>query len=125
MQVGHGKRAPLARIRPGDRVVYYSPAQQLGARAPLQAFTAIGQVLEGEPYAFDMGGGFVPFRRNVAFVASQPAAIRPLLDALGFAQPRAQWGAKFRYGLFPVDDADLLHIAQAMRADLDALGLAH
>lgn len=125
MQVGHGKRAPLARLRPGDCVVYYSPAQQFGAREPLQAFTAIGQVLGGEPYAFDMGGGFVPFRRNVAFVAAQPAAIRPLLDALAFAQPRAQWGAKFRYGLFSIDDADLLRIARAMQADPHALGLAH
>ena len=25
MQVSHGKAAPLKRIRPGDRVVYYSP----------------------------------------------------------------------------------------------------
>ena len=118
MQVGHGKRAPLVRIHPGDRVVYYSPAQQLGAREPLQAFTAIGVVRDGEPYAFDMGNGFVPFRRDVDFAASQPAPIRPLLDALQFAQPRANWGAKFRYGLFSVGDDDLRTIAAAMQADL-------
>ena len=118
MQVGHGKRAPLVRIRPGDRVVYYSPAQQLGAREPLQAFTAIGVVRDGEPYAFDMGNGFVPFRRDVDFAAARPAPIRPLLDALQFAQPRANWGAKFRYGLFSVGDDDLRTIAAAMEADL-------
>jgi hypothetical protein len=32
MQVSHGKAAPLKRIKPGDRVVYYSPTVTLGAR---------------------------------------------------------------------------------------------
>lgn len=122
MQVGHGKRAPLMRIHPGDRVAYYSPAQQLGAREPLQAFTAIGVVRDGEPYEFDMGNGFV-FRRDVDFVPAQPAPIRPLLDTLAFAQPRSNWGAKFRYGLFAIDAGDLRVIALAMNADPARLGL--
>ena len=124
IQVGHGKRAPLLRIKPGDRVAIYSPAQQLGAREPLQAFTALGVVLDGEPYEVDMGQGFVPFRRDVAFAQADAAPIRQLLDALSFAQPRASWGAKFRYGLFTVSDDDLRVIATAMGADLAALGLA-
>ena len=123
IQVGHGKRAPLARIHPGDRVAIYSPAQQLGGREPLQAFTALGVVRDGEPYEADMGNGFVPFRRDVAFVPADVAPIRPLLDALSFAQPRASWGAKFRYGLFTVSDDDLRVIARAMHAELTALGL--
>ena len=124
IQVGHGKRAPLLRIHPGDRVVCYSPTQQFGVREPLQAFTALGVVRTGEPYAFDMGNGFVPFRRDVDFVAASAAPIRPLLDTLAFAQPRASWGAKFRYGLFTVSDADLRVIARAMHAALDPLALA-
>jgi hypothetical protein len=123
IQVGHGKRAPLLRIHPGDRVAIYSPAQQLGAREPLQAFTALGVVLDGEPYEADMGNGFVPFRRDVCFSPAESAPIRPLLDALSFAQPRASWGAKFRYGLFSIDDADMGLIADAMQADRAALGL--
>ena len=55
MQVSHGKAAPLKRIKPGDRVVYYSPTVTLGGKDKLQAFTAIGTVKEGEPYVFDMG----------------------------------------------------------------------
>lgn len=123
MQAGHGKRAPLARLHAGDRVATYSPTQAMGGKAPLQAFTAIGVVREGEPYAFDMGGGFVPFRRDVNFVAAAAAPIRPLLDTLAFAQPRANWGRKFRYGLFDIGDADLRCIAAAMRADTRALGI--
>lgn len=124
IQVGHGKRAPLLRIHPGDRVAVYSPAQQFGAPEPLQAFTALGVVQPGEPYEADMGNGFVPFRRDLRFAAAATAPIRPLLDALSFAQPRSSWGAKFRYGLFTVSDDDLRVIAQAMQADLAALGLA-
>ena len=30
----------------------------------MQAFTAIGIVLPGEPYQVDMGNGFYPFRSN-------------------------------------------------------------
>jgi EVE domain len=55
MQVSHGKAAPLKRIKPSDRVVYYSPTITLGGKDKLQAFTAIGTVKEGEPYVFDMG----------------------------------------------------------------------
>ena len=32
MQVCHGKAAPLRRVLPGSRVVYYSPAAHLAAR---------------------------------------------------------------------------------------------
>ena len=123
IQVGHGKLAPLRRIHPGDRIVCYSPAQQLGSREPLQAFTGIGVVQPGEPYQVHMHEGFDPFRRDVAFAHAEAAPIRPLLDALAFAQPRASWGAKFRYGLFTVDAADFRLIATAMAADLAALGL--
>jgi hypothetical protein len=60
MQVSHGKAAPLKRIKPGDRVVYYSPTvalggKSLGGKDKLQAFTAIGTVKDREPYVFDMG----------------------------------------------------------------------
>jgi len=56
MQVCHGKAAPLRRLRPGDRVVYYSPSLRMGGRDGLQAFTALGVVLARPPYVFDMGG---------------------------------------------------------------------
>ena len=45
-------------------------------------------------------------------------------DALDFVEDRQRWGAKFRFGLFAVSRGDMQRIAQAMRADLSALGLA-
>ena len=122
MQVCHGKSAPLKRMSAGDRVAYYSPALTMGGKDKLQRFVSIGLVRAGEPYAFDMGGGFMPFRRDVAYVAAQEASILPLLDDFEFVEDRQRWGYKFRFGLFDISDHDMRLIAQAMRADSAMLG---
>lgn len=117
MQVCHGKCGPLARIRPGDRVAYYSPTLSFGGKDRLQAFTAIGTVRPGEAYAFDMGGGFVPFRRDVDWdEGTVDAAIAPLLPRLSFTAGRSHWGQAFRFGLLRVTEDDLDCIGQALRA---------
>ena len=121
MQVGHGKRAPLKRVLPGDRVAYYAPTLTMGGKDKCQRFISIGVVLAGEPYAFDMGDGFVPFRRDVRYAPAQEAAIAPLLDAFEFVENRSRWGYKFRFGLFKISDGDMRLIARAMRADPDLL----
>lgn len=123
MQVCHGKCAPLKRVQPGDRVAYYAPTVTLGGKDKCQSFVSIGLVQAGEPYAFDMGGGFVPFRRDVAYVPAQEASILPLLDQFEFVEDRSRWGYKFRFGLFKVGDGDMRLIAQAMQADLPLLDL--
>lgn len=123
MQVCHGKCAPLKRVVVGDCVAYYSPTLAMGGKDKFQSFVSIGVVQAGEPYAFDMGGGFVPFRRDVAYVAAREASILPLLDEFEFVENRQRWGYKFRFGLFQVSDHDMRLIARAMQADLAALGL--
>ena len=121
MQVCHGKCAPLKRLRAGDRVSYYSPTITMGGADKLQRFVSIGLVQEGEPYEFNMGQGFVPYRKDVVYVPAQEAAIGPMLDAFEFVEDRSRWGYKFRFGLFKVSDADMLLIAKAMQADLQLL----
>ncbi|GLR79209.1 EVE domain-containing protein [Azospirillum oryzae] len=116
MQVCHGKAAPLRRIRPGDRVVYYSPTDRFGAADGLKSFTAIGTVLPGEPYQFDMGDGFIPFRRDVSWWPSEEAPIQPLLDRLELTAGVRNWGYPFRFGLLSVSQGDFDRIAEAMRA---------
>ena len=118
MQVSHGKAAPLKRIKPGDRVVYYSPTVELGGKDKLQAFTAIGIVKEREPYRFDMGKGFMPYRRDVDWAKADEAPIRPLLDRLEFTAGKPNWGYQLRFGLFVISAADFCLIAQAMGARL-------
>lgn len=124
MQVCHGKCAPLKRVAPGDRVAYYAPTLTMGGKDRLQSFVSIGIVQPGVPYAYDIGGGFVPYRRDVSYLPAQEAPIAPLLDALDFVEDRTRWGYKFRFGLFQVNDHDMALIARAMQADTAALGLA-
>ncbi len=122
MQVCHGKVAPLRRIKPGDFVVYYSPVEIFQSKERLQAFTAIGRVRAGAPYAFDMGGGFVPHRRDVDWFAAQEAAIHPLLEQLEFSRGQRNWGYQFRFGVFEISAHDFDVIAQAMGAHGDCAG---
>ena len=114
MQVCHGKSAPLKRIHPGDRVVYYSPSQAFKGSDKLQAFTAFGTVQSGDPSPFDMGAGFCPFRKDVVWEQTRTMPIKPLLQVLDFSRGRANWGYQFRFGLFEISDHDANVIRDAM-----------
>jgi hypothetical protein len=118
MQLGHGKAAPVRRVKPGDHIVYYSPAETLGGKDKLQSFTAIGTVKAGEPYVADMGKGFKPYRRDVAWAKAREAPIALLLDKLEFTAGKTSWGYKFRFGLFPISAKDFRVIAKAMGAKI-------
>ncbi|WP_332750044.1 EVE domain-containing protein [Hydrogenophaga sp.] len=122
MQVCHGKAGPLRRVHPGDRVVYYSPTVHFGGKDRLQAFTALGTVLPGDPYEVDMGDGFRPFRRDVSWDAdSVDAPIAPLLGRLSFTAGRRSWGYAFRFGLLlaTMEDVELIAAAMLRRARSD------
>lgn len=95
MQVCHGRCAPLKRVMPGDLVTYYAPTLTMGGKDKCQRFVSMGIVQPGLPYAFDMGSGFVPFRRDVVYMPAQEAPIAPLLDQLAFVEDRTRWGYKF------------------------------
>lgn len=117
MQVCHGKAAPLRRIAAGDGVVYYSPSTVMGGKDGLCAFTAIGRVREGDPYQFEMGGGFCPLRRNVVWAASEETPIATFLGRLDFTAAR-NWGYQLRLGLCPLSEHDFRMIAEAMGAEM-------
>jgi hypothetical protein len=121
MQVGHGKLAPLKRLAPFDRVTYYAPSTTLGGKDRLQSFVSLGIVQPGPPYAFDMGGGFVPYRLKVVYVPAKPVSILPLLDQFEFVEDRSRWGYKFRFGLFKISDTDMCLIAEQMQAQVAGL----
>jgi hypothetical protein len=118
MQVCHGKATPLRRVQPGDRVVYYSPnriyspSHALRGKDRLQAFTAIGTV-KGALYQADMGFGFHPYRRDVAWHDAEAAPLTVLQDELAFTQEK-NWGYRLRQGLIEISDTDMTIIAAAM-----------
>lgn len=107
----------ITAIKPSDGIVYYSPTTILREKDHLQAFTAIGTVREGEPYQGDMGAGFTPFRRDVAWAKADEAPIKPLLEQLDFTKGKSNWGYQLRFGLFEITAHDFSLIAEAMGAE--------
>jgi hypothetical protein len=114
-QIGHGKRALLDRMAPGDRLIYYSPRERLGGGAAVKAFTAIGEVLHAPAVQGDMRGEFCPFRRDVRYFAADDTPIAPLLPLLLIIRERKNWGVVFRCGAVRVDRSDYDLVARAMR----------
>jgi hypothetical protein len=101
----------------GDWLVYYSSKTRMDETGePLQAFTAIGKLADDELFEHTTASGFTPWRRQVDYVASHDAAIRPLLDRLSFTAGKQNWGYTLRYGLLPITAEDFKLIADAMGA---------
>jgi EVE domain-containing protein len=115
-QANHGKPHMLKRMSRGDWVVFYSPRTDFPDGAPLQAFTAIGEVTDDEPYEVEMSEDFHPWRRNVDFAPLHEAPIRPLINDLDFIEDKTRWGYRFRFGVFEISEHDLSVIRAAMSA---------
>lgn len=111
-QLCHGKEQPLRRMRRGDWLVYYSPSVERGG-APLRAFTAIGRVEDEVVFPFDMGGGFVPFRRRVKYAPAKEVALETLKHDLALCASPG-WGMRLLRGHVPLEAVDLATIAAAM-----------
>ena len=113
-QLGHGSAAPVRRLKAGDWLVYYSPRTALEGGAPVQAFTALGQVAERPPFQVIMGPDFAPWRREIRFLPAVEAPIRPLLARLSLTAGNPRWGVFFRRSLLEVTEPDFLVVADAM-----------
>jgi predicted RNA-binding protein len=114
MQANHGKRGPLKRLDEGDWIIFYSPKTAYENGKPLQAFTAIGKVKDGEIYQHKMDGDFNPYRRNMEFYQAEETPIAPLIDDLDFIENKTSWGYKFRFGFFEIGEQDFTLIKTAM-----------
>jgi len=118
MQICHGKRGPLRRVNPGDRVAYYAPTLTFRGKDKCRAFILLGVVQIGAPYQVAMSADFHPFRRKVEWLSRQEAPIAPLLEQLDFTKGKRNWGYQLRFGLFAISDHDIDVIANAMGAAL-------
>lgn len=114
IQAGHGRPHPVRAMTPGDRVICYSPRTEHPHGERLQAFTAIGHVLDGEPTQAEVSPEFRPWRRPVSFEDCHETPIRPLIDRLDFIVDKTRWGYRFRFGGFRIDDHDVDVIRAAM-----------
>lgn len=114
-QADHGRDTRLRRLRPGDRIAFYSPRTAMGSGEPLQQFTALGTVTGEQPYQVQMTPDFQPWRLAVAFEDVVPAPIKPLLEELSFISDVKRWGFVFRRGLFEIEAPDLEVIRGALQ----------
>ena len=119
-QLNHGKAGPLERMHPGDGFAFYSPRTSHPDGAPLQAFTAIGRIADGEIIQARLDPDFHPFRRPVEYLPAHDAPIKPLIDDLTFIRNKQHWGAVFRFGFLRVPEEDFARIAAAMGRDFGA-----
>ncbi|GAA3097353.1 hypothetical protein JOF29_006005 [Kribbella aluminosa] len=113
IQLNHGKRYGVARLRRGDGFAIYSPTERYREKQPLRAFTALGVVADDAPYQAEpmaMGdrGTIQPWRRRIEFLPVHRAMLRDVELELTRG---ANWGYQLRRGLVPLEVADF----QALR----------
>lgn len=76
----HGKRAPLARMSRGDRVLIYSAKTNYPDGEPLRAITIVGEITGEEPEPSEaIPGGF---RRAASLREITPVPLADLRDHL-------------------------------------------
>ncbi|OXM85173.1 EVE domain-containing protein [Paenibacillus rigui] len=117
-QLCHGKAVPLRRMKQGDWLIYYSPKTDMNSGAPLQAFTAIGQVRDDAVYEYPMSETFIPFRRNIDYYDCKEAPAHALLSLLSFTKENRNWGYRFRTGHFEIDAVDFAILSEAMGVEI-------
>ncbi len=114
IQANHGKRSTLDRMKPGDRIVIYSPKEHFGKPGRLQSFTALGTVEGSEVWQGDMGSDFKPFRRKVTYEPVHDAPLMPILEHLSFIRNKRSYGVVFRFGAIRVPEPDFRVIEAAL-----------
>ncbi len=114
-QAGHGKKDYMSRLSKGDWIVFYSSKDKFENGKPLQRFTAIGQVIDDEPYQPFTEENFKPYRRNVEFKKVKEADIRPLLEHLSFIKNKKKWGFYLISGFRKISKEDFEVIEHAMQ----------
>jgi hypothetical protein len=116
-QVCHGKRAPLARMKKDDWLIYYSPGNAMG-KSDLQAFTAIGTVPDDHVFQFKMFEDFIPFRRKISYINSKEVMLASIKSKLNFTQEK-NWGYQLLRGLVELSKEDFITIAKFMEVEIE------
>lgn len=118
IQLNHGKRYGVARLHKGDGFAIYSPTEAYREKRPLRAFTALGVVVDDEPYQAEpmsMGerGIVQPWRRRIEFFPVHRVSLRDVDLDLTQAP---NWGYQLRRGLVPLQPQDFEALRLVMTA---------
>lgn len=119
----HGKKAPLAKMKEGDWLIYYSPRDAYPDGKLLRSFTAIGKVKSGNIYPYQMAPNFIPYRLDIDYYPCHKIGFYDIKSKLEFVQETKHLGFLFRSGHFEVSKKDFLTIAQAMGVNISGMAL--
>lgn len=111
-QLCHGKSAPLNKMKAGDWLIYYAPKLSLQTKEACQEFIAIGQVLPGDTYSFEMAPGFVPFRKDIAFLKNIRSVPLRIVSEFPLWQ---EYRSRLRFGHFQIPKELFEFIASSMK----------
>lgn len=100
VMANHGKRAPLARMARGDRVLIYSPTTTYPKGEPLRAITFLGEVTGEEPEPSEVIPG--GFRRAATLHEVTPVPLAEVRDLLPVNRLR------FGFLELPADDGEAI-----------------
>ncbi len=114
-QAGHGRKDFISKPSKRDWVIFYSSKDKFEKGKPLQKFTAIGQVVDEEPYQPNTDSNFNPYRRNVKFKNCSEVEIRPILEQLSFIKNKKKWGFYLISGFREIQKEDFTVIKNAMK----------
>jgi predicted RNA-binding protein len=113
-QAGHGKKTQLNKLKRSDWILYYSSKDTYKDGKAYQKFTAIGQVIDNEPYQVIASPDFKPWRRNIDFKSSNDLEIRPLISELDFISNKKKWGLHLISGFVEIGKSDFKRIETEM-----------
>jgi len=112
--LSHGKKSAVAKLRVGDRVIYYAPKTDFEGAA-VQAIVALATITGETIYERNMPDtDFHPWVIDADFASVDEIPIRPLLESLSFVKDIRYWGMAFRRSQFQITKADFEILAGAM-----------
>ena len=114
-QLCHGKSAPLNRMKEGDWLIYYAPKKSLKTKEPCQEFIALGQILQGEAYPFEMAPGFIPDRKDIDFLKNIQSV--PLKAVANFPLWQV-YRSRLRFGHFQIPEELFNFITAGMKKEV-------
>jgi len=111
-----GAKSAIEKLSDGDRIAFYSPKTGFVEGDPIQAFTALGTVIDATPLETAWDGHQI-WTGRAAYAKTTPAPVRPLLEPLAFVTNPAKWGMAFRRGQFEIQQSDFALIETAMKVE--------
>ncbi|MEI5995408.1 EVE domain-containing protein [Candidatus Enterococcus mansonii] len=113
-QLCHGKSAPLNKMKAGDWLIYYAPKRSLKTKEPCQEFIALGQVLSGDAYLYEMSPGFTPYRKNIAFLKNIQSVPLKTVSTFPLWQ---KYRSRLRFGHFQIPKELFDFVASNMKVE--------